>query len=209
MSKITQTQKTLHLDWVLGGNPRAIENQEAEGQQELIKASQLPARINSPSSSLDAWECYEKMGIHVHPFSDKIARIFKKQVKKINDDPLFLTVILPEGWQIKASTHSMWNHLIDDQGRIRAKIFYKAAFYDRDAFTNLICRYKTDVEFISANPQTPKNDLAIVVDNATGQRLFQSAPIDVYSEDGKRIRQQAKDFLEKNFSNHADFTAYW
>src|SRR6185436_8068032 len=32
-----------------------------------------------------------------------------------------------------ATDHSMYTDLVDDKGRVRASIFYKAAFYDRKA----------------------------------------------------------------------------
>ena len=35
----------------------------------------------------------------------------------------------------------MWNNLYDEKGRKRANFFYKAAFYDRDAFINFDRRY--------------------------------------------------------------------
>jgi hypothetical protein len=51
------------------------------------------------------------------------------------------SVKLPEGWHIKATDHSMWSNLVDDKGRNRASIFYKAAFYDREAFLSFNRRF--------------------------------------------------------------------
>jgi hypothetical protein len=48
-------------------------------------------------------------------------------------DDLFVNVTFPPGWKLSATSHSMHNDLLDDQGRKRAGIFYKAAFYDRKA----------------------------------------------------------------------------
>ena len=45
MSKITNTSKNHNPEWLLGGNPGAIENQEAKGQEELVNADVLPTRI--------------------------------------------------------------------------------------------------------------------------------------------------------------------
>ena len=36
----------------------------------------------------------------------------------------------------------MWSNLVDKQERVRATIFYKAAFYDRNAFLNVSQRYR-------------------------------------------------------------------
>lgn len=35
----------------------------------------------------------------------------------------------------------MWSKLVDDKGRARASIFYKATFYDRRARIKLLCRF--------------------------------------------------------------------
>lgn len=56
-------------------------------------------------------------------------------------DDLFSYVALPKGWKKQPTSHSMWYKLLDEQGRERASIFYKSAFYDRDAFLNIIKRF--------------------------------------------------------------------
>lgn len=56
-----------------------------------------------------------------------------KRCRITDEDNIFRPVEFPEGWSIKATDHSMWSDLIDDKGRKRAGIFYKAAFYDRSA----------------------------------------------------------------------------
>jgi hypothetical protein len=116
---ITDTTKKPHREWLGGGNPSAIEDQEAQGQKELVASSQLPRKLNPRS---DAKEVYKKMGIKV---SDD------------TKDPLFYDVVLPTGWKIKATDHSMWSTLLDENSNEVGSIFYKAAFYDRDAFINI------------------------------------------------------------------------
>lgn len=107
---------------VMGGNPDAIEEQEANGQKELTQASQLPVKVNAPSG-VDAILEYEKLGIKV--------------IGKSDGDDLFFNVEIPNGWKIELTDHSMWTKLKDSEGNVKASIFYKAAFYDRDAFINL------------------------------------------------------------------------
>lgn len=46
---------------------------------------------------------------------------------------MFCPATLPPGWTRKGSEHALWSHLLDEHGRRRAAIFYKAAFYDRSA----------------------------------------------------------------------------
>jgi hypothetical protein len=56
-------------------------------------------------------------------------------------DDIFVTVKFPDGWDKKATDHSMWSDLLDDKGRRRGNIFYKAAFYDRSAHMRMIPRF--------------------------------------------------------------------
>jgi hypothetical protein len=108
----------------------AIERSEKRGQNDFVASERLPIRVNGGVNTKDAKTQYEKMGITV---IDK-------------SDDLFYNVMLPNGWKKESTGHSMWNNLLDEQGRIRATIFYKAAFYDRDAFINFERRYNTAYE---------------------------------------------------------------
>ena len=94
--------------------PGGIEAMESEGQQELVKDDTLPSTMNAECRT-----ALEKAGV-----------VFKEAVA---DDPLFLHAVLPKGWRKVGTDHDMWSRLVDDQGNIRARIFYKAAFYDRKA----------------------------------------------------------------------------
>jgi hypothetical protein len=62
-------------------------------------------------------------------------------------DDIFVTVKFPDGWEIKATDHSMWSDLLDDKGRKRGAIFYKAAFYDRSAHMNLTRRFSVERDY--------------------------------------------------------------
>ena len=90
-----------------------IEAQEKRGQSEFVATDKLPIQGTS-----DRRELLESLGFE---FGENI-------------DELFVAIKLPPGWKKEADAHSMWSSLIDEHGRKRASIFYKAAFYDRDAF---------------------------------------------------------------------------
>ena len=112
-NKITNTSKhEVNPLWLMGGNPNAIEDQEARGQQELVNSSQLPVEVRGK-------EKLEELGVVFGP--------------PCEDDPLFCNASLPDGWNIKATDHSMHSDVIDSDGKVTATIFYKAAFYDRKA----------------------------------------------------------------------------
>lgn len=100
---------------ITGDVGQAIMNQEKRGQTDLSRSSKLP--IESRNSRKD----FEALGI-----------VFGENV-----DDLFVNVTLPEGWRVEPTEHSMWSNLVDVNGRVVATIFYKAAFYDRQAFIGL------------------------------------------------------------------------
>jgi hypothetical protein len=115
---ITNTAKNqVRPDWLFGGNPDAIRAQEALGQQELVNSAQLPTLVRGDKAKLEA------AGV---VFGDPC-----------EGDPLFCEAWLPAGWQKKPTEHAMWSTLVDADGKERASIFYKAAFYDRSAFINV------------------------------------------------------------------------
>ena len=96
---------------------------EAHGQSELVVSEVLPTDGSDN-------ECWAKMGV-----------IFGEPVK---GDPIFRQATLPKGWSKKRTGHSMWSDLVDEQGKKRAAIFYKAAFYDRSSFISPVEVESTD-----------------------------------------------------------------
>lgn len=100
-------------------NPdKDIEQMEAEGQRELCASAALPVDANA--------ECVSTLQQRGVQFGDPLP-----------DDRIFRSAALPVGWKIEPTDHSMWSELRDETGAIVARIFYKAAFYDRSAFMRL------------------------------------------------------------------------
>ena len=90
-----------------------IERQEARGQQELVASTQLP---------VDGSEDLAVLALGIK-FGERAA-----------GDELFREATLPKGWTKQATDHAMWSEIVDETGKVRASVFYKAAFYDRSAF---------------------------------------------------------------------------
>jgi hypothetical protein len=116
--------------------PGGIERQEAEGQRQLVNAqlTRLPKEIANSGDrgrGKDTKEVYALTGIEV-----------------VGDyDDLFLGVKLPKGWKLVPTEYSMWwSTLVDEQGRARASVFYKAAFYDRQATLSFTTRFRACCE---------------------------------------------------------------
>lgn len=125
----TNPAASLHMAF-----PGGIEASEARGQVQLVESDVLPSEIRDPRgtpkgagrSILEAWGFV---------FGDLV-----------EGDPLFVAVTLPDGWKKERTDHSMWSHVVDERGRRRCQVFYKAAFYDRKAALHVSARYEVDVE---------------------------------------------------------------
>ena len=86
-----------------------IESSEAAGQKTMIDSTQIPKDGD--------WELLKSWGLVI-----------------LGDaDDLFYDAQLPEGWDLRPTGHSLNTDMIDNWGRKRAALFYKAAFYDRRA----------------------------------------------------------------------------
>lgn len=109
----------LHLLGALSGVGGYIEEMEAQGQRQLVHSDRLPVKLNFSKEE------------------DFLAAGFTFGAPD-PQDPLFRPATLPEGWKREGTDHSMWSQIVDHKGRQRVRIFYKAAFYDRDAFMSLI-----------------------------------------------------------------------
>lgn len=209
----------------MGEGGKGIEAQEAQGQCELVKSSQLPAAISSYRNGPGAKEIYEKLGIRV--------------VGPSNGDELFLDVELPSGWSKKAKDHHMWSELIDDKGRGRADIFYKAAFYDREA--NISFKKKIhyrvdrvgflqgDYSHINGVYNAKDTPFCGLVTDFDGTILFKTHEIDIveqfnepndkggytdrYKSQLTIARNELKDkcleFLKENYPDYENILAYW
>ena len=115
---IENTSRTgVNSAW-MGGNPKEIEAQESRGQDQLVNSHDLPVECRPDRTAL------EMAGVTFGASSQ--------------NDRLFCRAELPSGWTRLPTDRSMWSQLVDDQGRVRADIFYKAAFYDRSAFMNVV-----------------------------------------------------------------------
>lgn len=96
-----------------GDGTRVITAMEKQGQAQLVESTQLPSKMK-PSQ-----EAFEEVGF-----------TFGEVVK---GDELFCAATLPEGWRKDYTDHSMHTIIVDQLGRQRVSVFYKAAFYDRRA----------------------------------------------------------------------------
>jgi hypothetical protein len=134
-----------------------IENMEARGARELVASESLPTKCSQEDDDLLVSWGFE--------FGEPFA-----------DDPMFRPARLPPGWSKRATDHSMWAEVVDDDGHVRISIFYKAAFYDRSAHMHLNPRY--DMVYAESRTEHP---LRQIRDEKTGVVLFETSEPNDYS----------------------------
>jgi hypothetical protein len=153
---------TARLNLSIAVAPGGIEEQEAQGQQNLVRSTTLPIKGD--------WEVLERWGVQKGEPIDK----------------LFCYCTLPDGWTKAPTDHSLWSSLVDARGLIRASIFYKAAFYDHDAFFHSVRRFTVAKVFRSE--ETSYFEQVQVRDNRLSRVVFVDTP--VYAgelDDGKVV----------------------
>lgn len=101
---------------IFGGSSSAIERMEADGRRQLLASCDLPTNGSDDPEFL-------RLGF---TFGEPHAR-----------DPLFRPATLPKGWTRAGTDHAMHSKILDELGRERVGVFYKAAFYDRRADMHL------------------------------------------------------------------------
>jgi hypothetical protein len=179
------------------GSDNAIYHQEKCGQTSFVNSVDLPTRILGGTD-----EQLTKMGI--------------KLGEPYEDDKIFRPVELPEGWHKESTDHSMHSNLLDDKGRKRVSIFYKAAWYDRSAHMGLEPRFKISRDW---SDEADSYVQCRVLD--CGEPIFETDRVTkVMKEDGREDygasdaveKQQMKacdDYLAEHWPNWQDVTAYW
>lgn len=185
---------------VISEMPGGIEAQEARGQRDFIASESLPKDFN-----VGTREQLESMGV---VFGDSI-------------DDLFIEVQLPDGWKKVPTNHSMWSDLVDDEGRKRAAIFYKAAFYDRRAHIDLIKRYTYEVRPVKGWDASDywKGEWCCVVTDG-GEIIWKSdkhlepEPSDKdkfieWYDAKKSLGELGREWLELHYPDWNDLTSYW
>lgn len=169
---------------VRAATPGDIEAQEAAGQQELVRSTNMPKDMS------EGREVYEKLGFKFGEDADDI----------------FICAELPKGWKRQATDHSMHSDILDEQGRKRIGVFYKAAFYDRSANCYLIPRYRVHCEYDDAGRRKYS-----VIDQGDDDKILQSfgTAEPKQWDDADRLQKDASAWLLKTYPNCNDQTAYW
>lgn len=183
------------VEMLVQGDPsQAIYTQEAAGQQGFVNSDTLPTE--SKDYYFNCKEILEAAGV--------------KFGEVVPGDPLFQFVELPVGWKKVATEHAMWSDLVDEKGRKRAAIFYKAAFYDRRASFNVTPRY--GIVFDYGRLDQEKVGVANVTDGDTV--IHTTEPISVAGdakdyEVSNKATDVARHWLDEHYPDWKNPAAYW
>lgn len=181
---------------LVASTPGGIEAQEAQGQRNLTRNfTQLPK---------------DYLGADEFP-TDLLKRLgFTIQAPV---DEIFIAVTVPDGWQLRPTEHSMHNDIVDDKGRIRGGVFYKAAFYDRRANFNLNSRFFIDTEYQDRDGDWEDGKSRNVAkDRQTGELLSAGEWIRNGDRDYKAAdeeRAKVVGFLNERCPDWKNVEAYW
>lgn len=181
------------VDALMVGSDNAIELQELQGQVDLAGASSLPVKMGGARPVLESW------GFRFGPHDGK---------------DLFIGVTMPAEWKVVPTDHPLHSRLLDAKDRERATIFYKAAFYDRDAYLSLTTRFSVRKKYDQGN--------AVVVEVHDGDAVIHSIPYPPPLDDlcGREARvaryaeedaiyQSAVAWLKERYPDYENPAAYW
>jgi len=183
------------LELLAFGPSDAIPAQEHRGQADFVNAATLPMEVQKHSiSGMSSVDIYERLGITVLQPADD----------------LFYSVVLPEGWKKVASDHAMHSYVVDQTGRERIHVFYKAAFYDRNAHASIEKRYVYGTTGYGVDKDSPVV-YGVVLDGDT--EIWRSEPIDAVTQDRYEANEiayaVAKAWLAVHYPDYQNPFAYW
>jgi hypothetical protein len=181
-----------------------IEAMEARGACELAESDILPAEglTEFRITYQERWKgWHEKCGIEI--------------LGPVEGDEIFLKVKLPAGWKKELTDHSMWTDLLDERGRRRAGVFYKAAFYDRSAHIQPLSRFISRYNFVKEDGWG--GPVYGYVEDG-GKEIYRTPVFDPEPnpyQPGKlraateAASDSARAWLVEHYPDHEDPTAYW
>jgi len=172
------------------GAPGAIEASEAAGQKQLVESTDMPLELSGMKYGENGKPLFEQAGF---TFGAKI-------------DDLFQQATLPPGWRREATGHSMWSDILDEHGRKRVSVFYKAAFYDRKAHARLNHRYHAGIDYDCDPKSRPTR--ACIFDQGVAIAAFPIEDPESYNS-GNAAEKAAVAELNARFPDWLNPLAYW
>lgn len=179
---------------LVAGPDMALDAAIERGQTELVNSVDLPSRMQQGHSGKWPQPILEAAGV---------------KFDKHDGKSMFRGATLPQGWKKVRTGHSMWSHLVDDKGRVRAEIFYKSSFGDTEAFLRLTVRFYVTSEFDREGDEQTKFIVRDTGNNNAAIFTTESCPRDAKYDVYEGLREKARAWLKEHYPNHNDESAYW
>ncbi len=103
--------------------PESVAASESRGAAQIVASEQIP--VEGLAELLPIMQ--------LAGFTFPGLRTVKGVPRGSKDDELFVDAVFPKGWTRRRTEHAMHTDILDEKGRKRFGVFYKAAFYDRKA----------------------------------------------------------------------------
>lgn len=176
-----------------GDSGTAIEWQEKSGQQSFVGSDTLPTKIDDEGRA-----ALEAAGV--------------KFLGVVENDPMFQYVELPTGWKKNGTSHSMHSELLDEKGRKRAGIFYKAAFYDRSAHMYATRRFNRTSYHDGVVPENAVQAVVLDCDKViecTVAMYWDESEREKRFELRDQVEAMAEAWLNEHYPDWRNAGAYW
>jgi hypothetical protein len=188
------------LDKLLGLRPKGTmpDTSRKNPLEERSFAGGNTLPIQSSNYGFDGKEILEKAGV-------KFAGI-------VPGKPLFQYVELPGGWKIVDTERPMWRFLLDEKGRKRAEIYFKAALADVGTHFRVVPRFSASCD----RSLLEEKGIATGVVYDGGKEIYRTAPIeqdmsvaDAYGSLSDMAETEAEIWLMEHYPEWQDYSAYW
>lgn len=178
---------------LVASTPGGIEAQEKAGQTALVTSTNMPLDLQYyADDDVSGRERFEKLGF---TFGAAI-------------DDVFQEATLPAGWTRRPTDHSMWSEICDADGNVRATVFYKAAFYDRNAFASLVARFKFATDYSDDREREIAESFVFITDK--DKVIWKSEIYKRFDYAAKKAASSAgQEWLSERYPDYQDPTAYW
>jgi len=194
MNKPRNTEKISPLeilaDAITKDTSKTITDMESEGQQSFVMSDTLPTiSYDDDKKILESW-----------------GFVFGEVVK---DDPLFQYCKLPNGWKREKTFHYMHSDILDEKGRKRISVFYRAAWYDRKVNYHIKQRFTMQSDY-----EKRKAGIAVSFVSDVDKRIWTSNFIQVENDDNyykalDKTDKEANNWLDQNYPDWRKTGAYW
>jgi len=175
-------------DALVAATPGGIVVQEKAGQQQLVKSTMFPKEGNATDEQLASG-----------------GFVLGRDI-----DDLFREATLPAGWTKVGTDHDMHSDLLDAQGNKRGGIFYKAAFYDRNASFTLYARFCVSMSAPDGNNWDSPMRFHVVKDRGGDAVIYETEMHERTNwTAADASEKEAFDWLAEHYPNYRDFSAYW